>query len=54
MKSVLVIGAGQFGTLIAMRMEELRCEVMIVDTNEDTIDDIAPYVTNATILPELA
>ena len=49
MKSVLVIGAGQFGTLIAMRMEELRCEVMIVDTNEDTIDDIAPYVTNATI-----
>ena len=31
MKSVLIIGAGQFGTHIAKRMEELRCEVMAVD-----------------------
>ena len=47
MKSVLVIGAGQFGTHIAKRMEELRCEVMVVDINEDCINDIMPYVTYA-------
>ena len=49
MKSVLIIGAGQFGTHIAKRMEELRCEVMAVDINEDCINEIMPYVTNARI-----
>ena len=49
MKSVLFIGAGQFGTHIAKRMEELRCEVMAVDISEDSINDIMPYVTNAKI-----
>ena len=49
MKSVLIIGAGQFGTHIAKRMEELRCEVMVVDNNEDCINDIVSYVTNAKI-----
>lgn len=28
MKTVLIIGVGQFGSHIARRMEELRCEVM--------------------------
>ena len=50
MKSVLVIGAGQFGTHIAKRMEELRCEVMAVDMNEDCVNNIMPYVTNAIAL----
>lgn len=49
MKSVLIIGAGQFGTHIAKRMEELRCEVMVVDNNEECINDIMSYVTNAKI-----
>ena len=49
MKSVLIIGAGQFGTHIAKRMEELRCEVMVVDNNEDCINDIVSYVTYAKI-----
>ena len=49
MKSVLVIGAGQFGTHIAKRMEELRCEVMVVDINEEAINQIMPYVTDAKI-----
>ena len=49
MKSVLVIGAGQFGTHIAKRMEELRCEVMVVDNNEEAINQIMPYVTDAKI-----
>lgn len=49
MKSILIIGVGQFGTHIAKRMEELRCEVMAVDINEDCVNDIMPYVTNAQI-----
>ncbi len=49
MKTVLIIGAGQFGTHIAKRMEELRCEVMVVDINEDAINQIMPYVTDAKI-----
>ena len=49
MKSVLIIGVGQFGSHIARRMEELRCEVMAIDINEDSINEILPYVTNARI-----
>lgn len=49
MKSVLIIGAGQFGTHIAKRMEELRCDVMVVDISEDCVNDIMPYVINAKI-----
>lgn len=49
MKSVLIIGVGQFGSHIAMRMSELRCEVMAVDMDENRINDILPYVTNARI-----
>ncbi len=40
MKTVLIIGVGQFGSHIARRMEELRCEVMAVDENEKHINDI--------------
>ena len=49
MKTVLIIGVDQFGSHIAKRMEELRCEVMAVDENEKHINDILPYVTNARI-----
>ena len=49
MKSVLIIGAGQFGTHIAARMNELDCEVMAVDSSEERIGAILPLVTNAQI-----
>ncbi|MBQ3887885.1 MAG: TrkA family potassium uptake protein [Clostridia bacterium] len=49
MKTVLIIGVGQFGSHIAKRMAALRCEVMAVDINEDRINEILPYVTNARI-----
>ena len=49
MTTVLIIGVGQFGSHIAKRMEELRCEVMAVDINEECINEIMPYVTNAMI-----
>ena len=49
MKTILIIGAGAFGSQIAKRMTELRCEVMAIDLNEERINEILPYVTNARI-----
>ena len=49
MKSILIIGAGQFGSHIAKRLYEMRCEVMAVDCNEERVNEILPYVTNAVI-----
>lgn len=49
MKTVLIIGAGQFGIHIAKRMAQLRCEIMAVDSDEGRINAILPFVTNAQI-----
>ncbi len=49
MDSAIIIGVGQFGAHIAKRMSELRCEVMAIDVNEERINEILPYVTNAQI-----
>ena len=49
MKSVLLIGLGRYGTNIAIKLNELDHEVMAVDCNEERVDDILPYVTNAQI-----
>lgn len=49
MKSVLLIGVGTFGTLIAKELYELGHEVMAIDRHENNINEIMPYVTNAQI-----
>ena len=49
MKSVLLIGAGRFGRHIAMQLSQLGHQVMAVDTNEERINDVLPFVTNAQI-----
>ncbi len=49
MKSVLLIGLGRFGKHIALDLHRLGHQVMAVDDNEDRINDILPYVTNAQI-----
>jgi len=49
MKSVLVIGLGRFGTFIAQKFNELGDEVMAVDTDEEKVHDIMPYVVSAKI-----
>ena len=49
MKSVLVIGIGEFGSHIAKKMSKLHCEVMTVDNDESRINEVLPYVTNALI-----
>ena len=49
MKSILLIGMGRFGKHIAMNLNQLGHQVMVVDKVEERIEDILPYVTSAQI-----
>ena len=49
MKSILLIGLGRFGKHIAVKLHELNHEVMAIDKNEERVDEVLPYVTNAQI-----
>ena len=49
MKNILLIGTGRFGRHIAVQLYQLGHQVMAVDTNEERISDVLPYVTNAQI-----
>ena len=49
MKSVLVIGLGNFGMLTVKKIHELGHQVMAIDKNEERVNSALPYVTNALI-----
>ncbi|MCI6017369.1 MAG: TrkA family potassium uptake protein [Clostridiales bacterium] len=49
MKSILLIGMGRFGKHIAFQLNQLGHQVMAVDHNEDRVNEILPFVTNAQI-----
>ena len=49
MKSVLLIGLGRFGRHIAMKLNDLNHQVMAVDNNEERVNAVLPFVTNAQI-----
>ena len=49
MKNILLIGLGRFGRHIAMQLNQLGHEVMAVDTNEERVNKVLPFVTNAQI-----
>lgn len=49
MKSILLIGMGQFGQILGGRLIDMGDEVMIVDKEEDVINSLAPKYTNAVI-----
>lgn len=49
MKNVLLIGLGRFGTHIAMQLARLNHQIMAVDCNEERVNKVMPYVTNAQI-----
>ena len=48
-KTILLIGLGRFGLHIAKKLHELGHEVMAVDVNEERINQVVPYVTDAQI-----
>lgn len=49
MKNVLLIGLGRFGSHIAKQLHSLGHEIMAVDVNEERVNKILPFVTNAQI-----
>lgn len=49
MKSFLVIGLGRFGRQIVKKLDELNYEVLAVDVNEDRVQAVLPFATNAQI-----
>lgn len=49
MKSILIIGMGRFGRHLALKMQELNNDVMIVDKDEAIIEELAPNFTDAQI-----
>lgn len=46
-KQFLVLGMGRFGTSVAKTLCAMGHEVLAVDQNQDAVDDIAPFVTQA-------
>lgn len=46
-KSYLVFGLGRFGSSLARSLCEQGQQVMAVDTNEELVQEIAPFVTEA-------
>ncbi len=49
MKSILLIGLGRFGKHIALHLNQLGHQTMAVDHNEERVDAVLPFVTNAQI-----
>lgn len=49
MKSVLIIGIGDFGRHLALKMMELKNDVLIVDKEENIVEELSPLVTDAQI-----
>lgn len=46
-KQFLVLGLGRFGASLAKTLCELGQEVLAIDSDEELVNDIAPYVTQA-------
>ena len=49
MKSVLIIGLGNFGAMVAKQVRELGHQVLAVDKNEDRVNEALPIVRDALI-----
>ena len=45
----LIIGLGRFGTNLALRLMDSGSEVMVIDTDEESVNRLAPHVTQAKI-----
>lgn len=49
MKSILIIGLGRFGTHLCQNLAKLDNEIMIVDREEASLEDLLPLVVSAKI-----
>lgn len=46
-KQYAVFGLGSFGESVAVTLQELGCEVVVVDNHMERIENISPYVSYA-------
>ena len=49
MKNILLIGLGRFGRHIALKLNEPNHQVLAVDKDENRVNSVLPFVTNAQI-----
>ena len=49
MKNILVIGAGRFGRYTTIKLHDMGHQTMVVDKDEERINKILPYASNAQI-----
>ena len=49
MESILLIGLGRFGKHVAMHLHNLGHQVMAIDSTEERVNAVLPYVTEAQI-----
>lgn len=47
MKRIGIVGAGRFGTALALALAEKGAEVILVDKREDLVQRLSPYVSKA-------
>ncbi len=48
-KSILLIGLGEFGQNVAKKLYDMNADVMAIDHNEEKVNAVLPYVTDARI-----
>jgi len=48
-KSILLIGLGRFGKQLARKLNEFGHDVLAIDSDEDRVNEILPYIQNAEI-----
>ena len=49
MKSYVIIGLGRFGTALALKLQELGNEVMVIDENAEQVQKLSNRVTYAVV-----
>lgn len=49
MKSFLIIGLGTFGHHLCRELAKQKCEIMIVDSRPEALEDLLPFVVSAKI-----
>ena len=49
MKTYLIVGLGRFGTAVALKLQELGNEVMVIDENEEQVQKLSDRMTYAVV-----
>ena len=53
MKQFVVVGCGRFGRACAIELSNTGHEVLLIDNNEDTVDEMSRIVTHAVYIEHL-